>query len=387
MEKQELALINVLREAVDTDFAARFSLDGEEATALCRLARRMDVAHILAYVFEKRGMLQTGTPLGDFLSREQMQAIFRHEGLEHETARLNALLEEAGIAFVLLKGACIRAYYPEPYLRTSCDIDILVHEAELERASALIAERLGYRAEEKRDYHDISLYSEGGVHLELHFSICENMPASDKLLSRVWEFTSPVREGACQREMTPEFFLFHQLAHMAYHFLMGGCGLRPFMDYYLLTRDMPYERDVYLSYCRETTLLDFCRAVEETVACWFEGAPESEAAAAIAAYILRGGVYGDAENKVAVARQKHKGRLSYILHRIFMPLSEMRIRYPVLRRHAYLLPVFWGWRILQLLFGGGVRRTLGEAKISNELTDQKSSETARLLSLVGLTSK
>ena len=387
MEKKELALIDVLREILCADYTAQFSLDGEEAETLYRLARHMDVAHILAFVSKKRGMLQRGTPIGDSLFREQMLALFRYEGLAHEIARLRELLETAGIAFVLLKGARIRAYYPEPFLRTSCDIDILVREEELERASAIIAENLGYHAKEKRDYHDISLYAPSGVHLELHFSICENMPQQDQLLSRVWEFTRPVREGSFEREMTAEYFLFHHLAHMAYHFLSGGCGVRPFMDYYLLARDMPYEREVFLSYCKETGLLSFCNAVEETVACWFDGAPESEASLALAAYIFRGGVYGHIENKVAVERQKHKSKLSYLFHRIFMPLSLMRLRHPVLVRHAYLLPVFWIWRILQLPFGGSLRRTLGEARISNELTDQKSSETARLLSLVGLTSK
>ena len=385
MEKQELVLIDVLREVLCADHTAQFSLDSEEAEALYRLAKRMDVAHMLAFVSKKRGLLERGTLIGDALFREQMLALFRYEGIAHEIACLAELFETAGIAFVLLKGARIRAYYPEPFLRTSCDIDILVREEELERASALIVEKLGYCAKEKRSYHDVSLYAPSGVHLELHFSICENNPQLDKLLSRVWEFTRPVREGSFEREMTAEYFLFHQLAHMAYHFLSGGCGLRPFMDYYLLMRDMPYEREVFLSYCKETSLLDFCGTVEQTVACWFDGTPQSEASLAVAAYVFRGGVYGHIENKVAVERQKHKSKLSYLFHRIFMPLSLMRLRYPLLVRHAYLLPVFWIWRLLQLPFGGRLRRTLGEAKISQGMTDQTSAETARLLHLVGLT--
>ena len=71
-------------------------------------------------------------------------------------------------------------------MRTSCDIDILVREQDIDTAAQAIGEKLGYRYESK-NYHDISLKSESGVHLELHFSLKENEENIDGLLSDCWQ--------------------------------------------------------------------------------------------------------------------------------------------------------------------------------------------------------
>ena len=34
--------------------------------------------------------------------------------------------------------------------------------------------------------------------------------------------------------MTPEYLIFHNVAHMSYHFSHGGLGVRPYIDLYLL---------------------------------------------------------------------------------------------------------------------------------------------------------
>lgn len=38
----------------------------------------------------------------------------------------------------------------------------------------------------------------------------------------------PVSEYEYQER--PEFFAYHHLAHMKYHFVHGGCGIRTFLD-------------------------------------------------------------------------------------------------------------------------------------------------------------
>ncbi len=56
----------------------------------------------------------------------------------------------------------------------------------------------------------------------------------DTILETVWEHASPVKEGEYCYRMTEEFFLFHQITHATYHFISGGCGIRPFIDLALL---------------------------------------------------------------------------------------------------------------------------------------------------------
>ena len=102
-----------------------------------------------------------------------MLAVYRYEKINYELGRLRKVLNEAKIPFIPLKGSVLRRYYPEPWMRTSCDIDVLVHEEAVDQAAQIIVDKLGY-AYEKKQYHDISLMSDGGVHLELHHTIKEN---------------------------------------------------------------------------------------------------------------------------------------------------------------------------------------------------------------------
>ena len=44
-------------------------------------------------------------------------------------------LEKAQIPFVPLKGSVIRKYYPEAWMRTSSDIDVLVHKEDVEKTT------------------------------------------------------------------------------------------------------------------------------------------------------------------------------------------------------------------------------------------------------------
>ena len=90
--------------------------------------------------------------------------VYRYEKINYELNRLCETLNEVKIPFIPLKGSVIRQYYPEPWMRTSCDIDVLVHEEAVDQTAQIIVEKLGYTYE-KKQYHDISLMSDGGVHL------------------------------------------------------------------------------------------------------------------------------------------------------------------------------------------------------------------------------
>lgn len=119
-------------------------------------------------------------------------------------------------------------------MRTSCDIDILIYEEDLEVAINSL-ETKGYRCGE-RNYHDVSLYSPSKIHLELHFNIQENMDNLDAVLKDAWEYAVPTNTS--QYAFSKEFFAFHIFAHMAYHFVSGGCGIRSLLDIWVLKHKM-----------------------------------------------------------------------------------------------------------------------------------------------------
>ena len=58
-------------------------------------------------------------------------------------------------------------------MRTSCDIDVFVREADLDRAMEALSENLSYRIGEISD-HDVQIYTPNGQHIELHRNLIED---------------------------------------------------------------------------------------------------------------------------------------------------------------------------------------------------------------------
>ena len=189
-----------------------------------------------------RGLRKQGVPREWLEEQKQAQStcLYRYVLLDDALKKIGAALDKAGIPWLPLKGAVIRDLYPEAWLRTSTDVDVLVHPEDLERALQALEAETDFRTGD-RDYHDVAMNSPN-VLLELHFSLLENSERLDPLLARVWEFAVPTGQG-CRWEMAPEYLLFHILAHMSYHLLHGGLGLRPFLDLWLLEHRTVFDRE------------------------------------------------------------------------------------------------------------------------------------------------
>ena len=257
--------------------------------------------------------------------------------LNHAAETMQAILEEACIDHIPMKGAVIRALYPQMWMRTSCDVDILIHEEDLDRATkAFVAH--GYQMR-KRNYHDVSLFSPDGVHLELHFSIRETIEAMDRVLDRVWDYAVP-QEGCKYRYLeSKEFFMFHHIAHMAYHFQGGGCGIRSFVDLWLMNKYYEIDEQIYHNLLREANLEIFEKHAKTLMHYWFDDGEANELILNMERYIVYGGVYGSNKQNVIIQQQKAGGRLQYFLERLFLPYETMVMIYPVLKKYKWLLPV------------------------------------------------
>ena len=193
------------------------------------LAQNHDVIHLIVFALKKNGLLDEND---ENLESKMLIAVYRLEKLNYELAKLCEAFEEAEIPFIPLKGSILRRYYPEPWMRTSCDIDILVHRDDLQRAVSHLIDNLGYRRG-MQNSHDISMFTQGGVHIEVHYNLVEDGRANSaaEVLKSVWNVAAKHAECNYQYEMPDEMFYFYHIAHMAKHFVStGGCGIRPFLD-------------------------------------------------------------------------------------------------------------------------------------------------------------
>ena len=110
-----------------------YALSDEELKDLYRLSKFHDLAHLVGNALIKKDLIRNAEIRQRF-EKQVMTAVYRYERTNYELQRLCDTLNEAKIPFIPLKGSVIRNCYPEPWMRTSCDIDILVHEKDLENA-------------------------------------------------------------------------------------------------------------------------------------------------------------------------------------------------------------------------------------------------------------
>ena len=359
----------------------RAELSDERLEALTALASKHDLLHLVAFGLQKNALIGADHEL----RREIFSAAIRCEQLQHELKKLSGVLEQAEIPFLPLKGSVLRGYYPEPWMRTSCDIDVLVSAENVERASALLVEQCGYTRGSKGS-HDITLFTKHGWHVELHYELVEEGLAvrAAEPLHLVWD-TATVCEGySCRYEMPDEMFYFYHVAHMAKHFENGGCGVRPFIDLWILDHlegAAPSKRNALLERGGLLRFTEVCRKLSRV---WFGGEAADPICERVEAYLLYGGVYGATENRIAVGQQKKGGALRFALSRVFLPYDVIKFHYPILQKHKWLLPVMQVRRWGKLIFRGGFRRGMKELQYNQSIDGAKADETASMLRDIGL---
>ncbi|MBO4323241.1 MAG: nucleotidyltransferase family protein [Clostridia bacterium] len=308
-------------------------------------------------------------------------AIYRETQLETVGGIAMKTLINNGIKFVPLKGAIIRKLYPQPWMRTSCDIDILVGDNDFDRALACL-KKDGFIVERDRNYHDVSLYY-GDAHVELHFNICENMPQMDVVLSEIWDNVE--QYNGCEYRESKEFFVFHHIAHMAYHIKAGGCGIRPFVDLWLLRNKNYYDEEKLKAFLDRSELTTFYERVIELIDVWFNGGKRSEKTANFEDYVISGGIYGNLKNKITmgVAASK-KSKLKYVFKSAFPGYKMMKILYPALEKHKVLLPFCYIHRIIKKLFGKNGVKVRGRFNSAKNYSETDINFAASLLDDLGI---
>ena len=388
-----------MRRTVEKTFFAllRFEINGESLCenvknlitpetlpALFKLAKRHDLAHLIGDALDKNYLLPDGSEAKKRFLQERNMAVYRYEQQRYELEQIASVLEEAEIPFIPLKGSVIKGYYPQPWMRTSCDIDILVELSRLDSAKAVLEVQLGYRTESVESTHDVSLFAPSGVHLELHHALAEGEPIGNvnELLGRAWEYTQEV--GSFEKAFTDDMFYFYHVAHMAKHFEIGGCGVRAFLDAYLLKRREEYSTQAVERLLKEGGLFIFAQGVEETADVWF-GAGESTALSQeIQDYILYAGMYADTENRAAVQQAKKGGRLKYVFSRIFLPYEQLRLQYPSLEGKKWRTPFYQVGRWFRLLFGKDSKNVARTLKANASVETDKKQRVAKLLKTLDL---
>ena len=302
-------------------------ISDDQLKILYKMSRAHDVAHLVGDALIKNNLVS-----GEYkekFSKCVIAAVFRYEKQRYEYERIKNALAESKIKSMPLKGSVIRNMYPEPWMRTSCDIDILVEKSSLDAAKKAV-QAIGFEYKGMGS-HDISLFS-----------------ASAK------------------------------------HFLIGGCGVRPFIDIYILKCVCSPDQKGREELLRKGGLIEFAEGAEQLTDVWFCGKAPTKLTDSMCSFIIRGGVYGNFENNVAVRQNKQGGKLKYMLYKVFLPYNDIKLYFPVLEKHKVLLPFCEIVRWFRLLFKGGMSRSVKQININNSMDKAVTSEAEYLITALKL---
>ena len=351
----------------------------------CSLGADHDLAHLIGQATGKLKMPDCQAVR--WAKEAAMQAFMRHVRQEYAFGTVCRLLEQAQISFIPLKGLVLRQWYPENWFRTSCDMDILIREADLESARQLL-EQNGWNYIGKSS-HDISLMSPQGVHLELHHTTIEDCvsEAGAAVMEGIWEDARPLPGKQYHMAVSDSLFYFYHMAHMAKHFLYGGCGLRSFLDVWILNHCVKPETERRAELLEKGGLTAFAKAAEKLADSWFSGAPLDEMSGQFQDFVLRGGTYGSLENRVSLQQGQEGGKWRFAMKRIFQPYDILKYRFPVLKKHRWLTPFFQPVRWFQLIFGGRWNHSVDEFTTAAEVTEGDQCAVRQLLDYLELEHK
>ena len=357
----------------------------EEVEKLLALSKHHDVAHLVSYAIAVNKLVLPDCDASKKIKKRHPIAVVRYEALNRSYNQICEALENGKVPFIPLKGSVIRELYPEPWMRTSCDVDVLVHENDVETASKILVESLGY---EKKDSgtHEVSFFSPSGTHVELHFTLSEVFYESnaEKLLNDVWEYAIVKDESEFHHVLKDEFYYLYHVYHMAKHFESGGCGIRPFIDMYLLDTAMQYDKDRREELLGASGLSVFASKCRELYKYWFCEGEADELTKRFQSYILFGGVYGNKENRRGLKNAKTDNKLGYLIGRVFLSYDKLKIQFPVIRKYKFLTPLFEVVRWFKILNPKYRKVAKNELEFTMTKKTSESTETWEFLHKLGL---
>lgn len=360
MKRSDELMLDMIKSAVFHEAPrAEIEADGQLLESIFSLSKKHDIAQIVALGLEKQ-RINTKS-----FSKEKLLAIFRRENQNYELSRISSLFEEEKIFNIPLKGSVTKELYPEDWMRTGADIDILIKDSDLERGIKAVTEKLGFEFHSK-SRHDCSLISKSGVNLELHFAIKSSFADLDKVFGEIWDNTIPKDGKNYELSLTNEYLQFYNIAHMKYHFSSGGCGVKPFIDLKLMEDKLQYSEADFLALIEKAGCMDFYKGVKKLSSVWFGNESHNDLSKAMEEFILSGGVFGTRENYGAADRYLKGSKFKYYMSRIFATRERLRIMYPICEKYPILMPFYqvkrW-FRLFDKKVSAGAKNELkGEGK-------------------------
>ncbi len=286
-----------------------------------------------------------------------------------EESLILAEAKRQGILCVAFKGILLAELYPEPLMRTSRDVDILVALKDKD-IMIKILEGQGYKLDKRDTSETVFTYEKYGVlSVELHISLWEEYIGKRRSLLEQLDLINPstfIEITACDipfHSLGYEQHLIYQIYHIIKHFSLAGVGIRHLTDLTLYINRY-YEKINFPNFWDTMEILRYsvcCSYFFKICVDCFGMRKEALGGSKtkinidfelLIEDIIDGGVFGNSSSERFHARniikpylnnqKKIELKKSKLVLGIIFPGSEtIKSQYPYVKKNRILLPFAW----------------------------------------------
>ncbi len=364
--QQYIILLNLIRAAFNQTTTIEYD-NSLDISSFFTLVKQQRLIQLIWPVLDKQED-ERWKKLAEELKIEYNRSIHKTLFQQNDNETFLQEMEKIGEPCLPLKGWIMREYYPDIFLRNMNDFDVLMRNFEREKYWEMM-KSLGYELYEIDEGQHDTYFKMPYTMIELHVSLSSYYmqnarPDIDRWLKEIWERCVLQNDKNYIYRMKPEDFYIYHLIHMYKHMEDGGCGIRPVIDIFVfLKKEEDTLNWTYINQTlREINLLTFERSMKKMSKECFasEKCHLSEEMNKLLIFLLGNGLFGSKKVQAAGRMAKSEGesdtkkKLHMILNTVFLPLNEMTIRFPILKKHPFLLPICWILRVFKMAFEGKI---------------------------------
>ncbi len=296
--------------------------------------------------------------------------------MQADMEELAGCLNKAGIWYLPLKGSQIADLYPSVGMRQMSDRDILIDSTRADDVRTIM-EELGFSVEQfGESIHDI-YYKKPVSNFEIHRQLFRKVGNE-----ALYDYYKDVKKRLIRDDENSSGYHFrdedayiYMIAHEYKHYAGTGIGLRSLLDTYVYcsrlgnAMDWDYIKaeteklgiDNFEKTNRELAAKVFSKA--KTDSCTGNGfsVPESE----MFGYMIDSGTYGNIDSMVSYKVGRlgggRKGKIKYLLNRIFISMDTVKELFPFFYKHKILMPLLIVYR-LYMAIAFNRKKFFGEMK-------------------------
>lgn len=377
-------LLHLLSCAIKGEKPQNPSVDSEwtdkDWEVLLRLAEFHSVANTVSFVVSSiPSDAQLPQHIAAAFAQHKAMALVTDTNISVETESLLALLDEAGVNALPVKGYVIRQDYPVTAMRSMTDVDIIYNSKKKKKIKDIFLSR-GYELTESG--YELDFQKDGINHYEFHGASDKTSATSHTFLSDILTRAVYDNKSHIGRLTTEDSYLYI-LSHLAKHILSGGAGIRMVMDVYVFynAHGKSMNKSYISQQLRTLGLLEFEKKIRFLAFSWFQtSAPDTNSV--LADFILCACTFGitrDAFLETALKKEKETGKkqtpAKTILTKIFPSFKMISEIYPIVSKcvilYPFFIPVYWFSRVFK-------KRNINTENFKYYITDTDSENAHRL---------